>query len=506
MIAILLFFVFSLYLFRFELSVLQMQFYDIKRYLYYKKEKNILIKFKALALTIILINIITFIYFKVDFLFTAFFIYLLFSDRKEKIIKFKYTSRVKRIILIYILFIISLFFIFKNNYLIFFIFEILYLIFHRLITIFILLIEMPLEKIINLKYKRSAIKKIKRINPLIIGITGSYGKTSTKNYLYQLLSLKYRVCKTPKSYNTYLGIIKSINEEMTENCEIMIIELGADKLNGLDKILSFLEFDLSIITSIGPQHLKTFKTIENIVKEKSKILLKTKKHIVLNYNYEYLRVLNLNNIPPITTYSYYKGTDVYVDKINYKNNRSSFDLFYKSKKYHLDTNILGKHQIENLLGAIAIALLLDVKIELIAKKIKYLFNESHRMEIKHLNNMVVIDDSYNSNVYGFKCALDVIKNQEKYRILITPGVIELGKKWEQENRKLGEYAASKVDYVVLVGRNVTRPFYLGLLENGFLEEQIIIVDSFKEGMECINIIDKEKVLLIENDLPDFYLK
>lgn len=506
MVASFLFVIFSVYLFINELSILQMQFYEIKRYLYFKKEKKIINKFNALALALILINIITVVYLQQDYLFTILLIYLLFSERKEKIIKFKYTPRVKRLIGVYFLLIFTIFFVLRHKFLILFIFELIYIIFYRYVNILILLIELPIEKLINLKYKRKAINKLKRINPIIIGVTGSYGKTSTKNYLYQLLSLKYRVCKTPKSYNTYLGIIKSINDEMNENCEIMIIELGADKVNSFDKILSFLEFDISIITSIGPQHLKTFKNIDNIVKEKAKILDKTKKHIVLNYNYEYLRSINLNNEQPLTTYSYYLDTDICVKKITFKNNQSQFILTYKNKEYLFETNILGKHQIENLIGSITIALLLNIDIDLIRKKVLYLFNESHRMEIKYLKNLTIIDDSYNSNIYGFRCALDVLKSQDKYRILITPGVIELGKEWEKENRKLGEYTIDKVDLVVLVGRNVTRPFYQGLLNKGFMEEKIIIVDSFSEGMEYINNINEEKVLLIENDLPDFYLK
>ena len=325
-------------------------------------------------------------------------------------------------------------------------------------------------------------------------------------FLYQLLSLKYRVCKTPKSYNTYLGIIKSINEELSDNHEIMIIELGEDKLGSLDKTLKLINFDYSVITSIGPQHLKTFKTIDNIVKEKSKIFDKTSKCVFINYNYEYLRILDKSKYNNSVTYSYYGDCDMYVNDIKIDKDNTQFTLNVGSDKYNLNTNILGEQQIENLLGSIAIALHLGIDIKEIQKKIQYLENEPHRMQIRYDQNIKIIDDSYNSNIKGFKGAVDILNLQTNYRIIITPGVIELGESWERENRKLGEYIANKLDYAILVGKSVTRPLYLGLINKGFDESNILIVDTFKEGYEFAKSLNKDITLLIENDLPDYYLK
>lgn len=504
---------FSIYLLVEELSILQTQFYELKRYFLYKNTKRLMFFYVSL-ISLIIIGVPLFIYFDYSWLsavFTFLLILLFHQPYREKVVKFKYTSRVKRIITIYIclfiligLFILSL----ANKYhnIILIIYELLFFLFFKLIVSLTMICDKPVEALINYIFRIKAIKKLKRVNPILIGITGSYGKTSTKNYLYQLLSLKYRVCKTPKSYNTYLGVLKSINEEMDENCEIMIIELGVDKINGLDKVLSFLEFDYSIITSIGPQHLKTFKTIDNIVKEKSKILNNTKKKIFLNYNYEYLRMLNKDKYVSLISYSYYSDSDIYIEKLKLNNDKSEFTLNYLNNQYNIITNILGKHQIENLVGCISMSLCLGVEINQIQRKIKHLYNESHRMEIKYLDNIKIIDDSYNSNINGFKSALDVLKLQEGYKVLITPGVIELGTEWDEKNRELGKYAIDSTDFVVLVGKNVTRPFYLGLTMNGYSEDNILIVDTFKEGMEYIKQLKSNVVLLIENDLPDFYLK
>lgn len=508
------FLLFSLYFLDEELAILQTQFYELKRYLIYKKDKEKSQVRYILLISMILINLCLFIYYKLKFLIVLFpFILLLmfYQNHHKRIVKLKYTSRIKRIIMIYLIITIILgqLFIYLSklhSYIFLFSFEFLIMIIFKLFVSLVILIDKPIEKLITFKYQSKAVRKLKRVKPILIGITGSYGKTSTKNYLYQLLSLKYRVCKTPKSFNTYLGIMKSINEEMDENCEVMIIELGADKVKGLDKILSILEFDYSIITSIGPQHLKTFKTIDNILKEKSKIFAKTKKCIFLNYNCEYLRTLDLSRYCKSLTYSYYSDSDIYIDDIKTINNQTIFTLNTPNSKLNMATNILGKHQTENLLGSIVIAQYLGISIDKIANKIKYLINESHRMEIKQIGNIKIIDDSYNSNIKGFKCALDVLSVQEGYRVLITPGVIELGNEWERANRELGRYANGKVDFIVLVGKSVTRPLYLGLVTNGFNEENILVVDSFKEGKEYIESIKKEIVLLIENDLPDYYLK
>ncbi len=515
-ISLLIFFAFTIYLLIEELTILQAQFYELKRYFLYKNKKinKKKLLFYLLLIILLVATIFMFMFFDCSYLnivFTFILIPLFYKPHAKKIVKFKYTGRIKRIISIYLflylLLSVNVLFLANKYYAyILIIYESLFLSLFELIVSLTMTLDKPIETIINSIFKSKAIKKLKRIKPILIGITGSYGKTSTKNYLYQLLSQKYRVCKTPKSYNTYLGVLKSINEDMSENCEIMIIELGVDKINGFDKALSFLEFDYSIITSIGAQHLKTFKTLDNIVKEKSKILDKTKKIIFLNYNYEYLRMLNKEKYVPIISYSYYSDSDIYIENLKLENDRSKFILNYLNNKYDFSTNILGKHQIENLMGCIGLSLYLGIDIKHIQRKVQHLYNEKNRMEIKSIDNIKVIDDSYNSNINGFKAALDVLGLQVGYKVLITPGVIELGAEWEEKNRELGKYAIGLVDYVVLVGENVTRPFYLGLTMNGFSEDNILIVDSFKEGMDYLKQNKKNIVLLIENDLPDFYLK
>ena len=197
---------------------------------------------------------------------------------------------------------------------------------------------------------------------------------------------------------------------------------------------------------------------------------------------------------------------MYVNDIKIDKDNTQFTLNVGSDKYNLNTNILGEQQIENLLGSIAIALHLGIDIKEIQKKIQYLENEPHRMQIRYDQNIKIIDDSYNSNIKGFKGAVDILNLQTNYRIIITPGVIELGESWERENRKLGEYIANKLDYVILVGKSVTRPLYLGLINKGFDESNILIVDTFKEGYEFAKSLNKDITLLIENDLPDYYLK
>jgi UDP-N-acetylmuramoyl-tripeptide--D-alanyl-D-alanine ligase len=176
------------------------------------------------------------------------------------------------------------------------------------------------------------------------------------------------------------------------------------------------------------------------------------------------------------------------------------------KAYSFHTRLVGNHNVQNIAGAIAVANTLGIPMEKLIYPVKQLESVPHRLQLVKQGNRTILDDSYNSNKNGFKAALDTLAMFEDLRILMTPGMVELGEKQYEENKEAGMYAADKCDYAVLVGKEQTKPIQDGLLEAGFSQSKMILVDTLQEAFQMVNAISDErhKVVLIENDLPDNY--
>ncbi len=372
-------------------------------------------------------------------------------------------------------------------------------------------IAKPILKLFNNKYIKSARNIINSNKDMkIIGITGSYGKTSTKNIVTQILSEAFSVVMTPKSFNTTLGVTKSINENIKPYTEIFVCEMGAARLGEIKEICNIVKPDYSVITSIGPQHLTTFKSIENVQKGKFEIIVNSKDDstAVLNIDNEYIKdgiskfIKNKN----VITYSLSsKNANCYVENISMDENGSSFDVIYKGERICLKTKLLGKHNIYNIMCAVCIAKDLNVKNEQIIRAVKNVRPIEHRLELKRMNGVLALDDSFNSNPEGSKMAIECLSMfKDRYKVLVTPGMIELGDKEYELNKKLGEYATS-CDYVILVGNKTTAPIEDGLKEKGF--KDYIIAKDIYEAFSIINELKLKHsniVTLFENDLPDSY--
>ena len=167
---------------------------------------------------------------------------------------------------------------------------------------------------------------------------------------------------------------------------------------------------------------------------------------------------------------------------------------------------MGNHNVQNIAGAIAAANTLGIPMEKLVYPVKQLESVPHRLQLLRQGNRIILDDSYNSNKNGFKAALDTLAMFQEMRILMTPGMVELGAKQYDENKEVGVYAADKCDYAILVGKEQTRPIQDGLLQAGFAQNRMIVVDTLQEAFQMVNAIpnERQKVVLIENDLPDNY--
>lgn len=370
-------------------------------------------------------------------------------------------------------------------------------------------INRPVEQAIDRHYVSDAARILREMPDLtVIGVTGSYGKTSVKYFLNTLLSSKFNVLQTPGNYNTTLGVVRTIREQMKPFHEIFICEMGAREVGDIKEICDLVHPDYGIITSIGPQHLQSFHTVENIIATKFELAdaVPAEGKVFLNYDNNYIRGHKIDkNVVSYGTAGAaidYRAYDITVSP-----NGSTFKMKdAQGEEFEFHTRLVGNHNVQNIAGAIAVAHTLGIPMEKLRYPVKQLESVPHRLQLSRQGGRILLDDSYNSNKNGFMAALDTLAMFKELRILMTPGMVELGEKQYSENKEVGVYAADKCDYAVLVGREQTKPIQDGLLEAGFARSRMIVVDTLQEAFQMVNAIpdEKQKVVLIENDLPDNY--
>ena len=378
---------------------------------------------------------------------------------------------------------------------------------------------LPLEFTINNAYLRDAKKRIRNLKPKIIGITGSYGKTSTKYILNQILSKKYSVLMTPNSYNTPMGICKVIRGELTAEHEFFIVEMGAYRRGDIKELCQLAPPDIGILTAVGPQHLERFKSLENTAKAKYELIeaLPTDGLAVINSDNEICETLADKTVSvPVNRYSVKSkvnddAIDIRASDIKHSQNGLSFTVSATDVgNVEITTRLLGKHNVSNILAAIAVSLYCGMTLKDIQAAIRVLQPVPHRLELKPADTgVIVIDDSFNSNPEGAKAALEVLtdfaNDNDSKKVLVTPGMVELGEREYDENKKLGTHAAKVCDLVILVGDETTGPVLDGLKHENYPEHQIHKVKNLAEvQLQLAKNLKAGDVVLFENDLPDNY--
>lgn len=372
----------------------------------------------------------------------------------------------------------------------------------------------PLETTINNLYLKSAKRKINKLKPKVIAITGSYGKTSTKDFLASILSTRYGVLKTPGSFNTPMGICKIIRGELKPQHEIFIVEMGARAKGDIKELCELVKPEIGIITAIGPQHLEMFRTVENIMDTKYELIesLPTDGIAVFNNDDENCRRLSdQTKNKKVLRYGIEKNNEeMHLTARDISTNIQGIYFLAQNSKgsvvpFHC--GLLGKHNVYNILAAAAVALECGVSLKEIAKAVKMLEPSPHRLQLMQgAGGILVIDDAFNANPLGAKMAFEVLKEFKSGRkVLVTPGFIELGEREYEENKQLGIAAAKVCDLIFLIGPKKTKPIFEGLKEAGFPETNIFIEKSLNAATEIFkNILKAGDVVLFENDLPDTY--
>ncbi len=420
------------------------------------------------------------------------------------------------------------------------------------------LILFPVEEALRFYYLSSARRIIRAVDPLVIGITGSYGKTSTKEILAHILSSKYEVLKTPRSYNTLMGVCKVIREELQPKHKIFIVEMGAYKQGEIARICQLVRPKIGILTAIGPMHLERFKTLENVARAKYELIAALPHDGIAIFNADDSRVLALANatqgtghiaglpeakVGTVLRYAVmesgrdgsethpYETPDLWAEDLQFDGNGARFNVYQnvaagaglRPTSTAARIRLLGRHNVSNALAATLAASALippDYRVPLkdIIPVLAIMPPFEHRLQpVRGANDITYIDDAYNSNPVGAKIALEVLAAfQGGRKFLVTPGFVELGEIEAQENYKLGQAAAAVCDAVFLVGP----PERVQPIRQGFLEGRAALGSddgdrpsgdycfaTLKEAnLKLAELARPGDVVLFENDLPSIYLQ
>lgn len=361
--------------------------------------------------------------------------------------------------------------------------------------------------------KRWYVKKTKALldtytNLIKVGITGSYGKTSTKNIMGAVLGERYNTLITPASYNTPMGITRTIREYLKPIHEVFVCEMGADHVGDITELMKFVEPSIGVVTSIGPQHLQTFKTQDNIIHEKMQMIeLLPKDGLgVLNYDNEFIRNYPIHNSVRVVTCAIrWEKADYRAVHLSFSPAGTSFDVVHEGEVIPFETRLLGELNILNILFAVAVAREMHVSWELIQRGVRSMKQVEHRLEQKRINGRMFLDDAFNANPTGAAMALSVLSMMPARRWVVTPGMIELKERQDELNRAFGAQMKGKADEVILVGRHQTAAIQEGLRLSGFDMKHVRVVDCEKEAFAILwQEASSEDTILLENDLPDAF--
>ena len=379
-----------------------------------------------------------------------------------------------------------------------------------LLVALIVIINKPMEKMVYFYYRYKAVDKLKKMNIPVVGITGSYGKTSTKNIVNTILNAKLNSFASPKSFNTPFGLMNAINNYLDKFNDIFLAEMGAFKIGEIKQNCDLVKPKYGIITTIGEAHLESFGSRDNIMKGKFELVesLPSDGFAILNMDDEYQRKYKIKNNCKVYWISIEnKDADLYATDIKLSSSGTTFECIFKgdNKKYMFNTKLLGMHNVYNILDGILLGYKLGLTIEQLQRGVSSIKPIEHRLELKKFRNINIIDDAYNSNPVGSKRAVEVLGLMEGTKIIVTPGMIELGEKQYELNHKFGEYISKVCDYVILIGEKQTKPIYDGLVEDKYDDKKIFVLNDVRDAFPLISKLAKGTTyVLLENDLPDLF--
>ncbi len=370
--------------------------------------------------------------------------------------------------------------------------------------------SMPMEKGIQTLYFRDAQRILRQRPDLIcIGITGSYGKTSVKFILRTLLSERFQTLATPSSFNTPMGVTKVIRTSLRPSDQVFLAEMGARHVGDIRELCRLVHPSLGVLTSVGPQHLDTFRTIERVRDTKYELIESLPDNGCAFFSDDAgicRELYDKTEKPKMLAAVGNAGADVWAEDIQVSAQGSNFMLCTKNERVACHTVLLGEHNIRNIVLAASVCLYLGMSLREIGRGIGKVTGIEHRLQLRSMpGGVTMIDDAFNSNPSGSRAALDVLRAFPGRRLIVTPGMVELGDDEDAFNRTFGEHMADCADLAILVGPKHTSPIREGLLSKGFDPQKIVSVKSLDEATQYLKMhVQKGDTVLFENDLPDNY--
>lgn len=354
--------------------------------------------------------------------------------------------------------------------------------------------------------------KIKRLKHLkVIAITGSYGKTSTKEFLTTILSSKFNVLSTPEHKNSEIGIAQTILHNLNEKHEVFVVEMGSYNKGGIKLLCDMVRPWAGIVTGVNEQHLSTFGSMENLLSAEGgrELLMHLPGNGILLINGDNKYCVDLYKKANIHKRLYATSperiqADIWAQELSVHEDSLDFAAVTQDKHTtHFHVNVLGKQQIQNLLGAILMAKELGMSLEEISKACKKIKPEQGGMTLKNgLYGINVIDSSYSSNPDGVMADLDYLKTFEGKKVIIMTCLIELGYKSAQVHREIGQKIAEVCDLAIITTKDRFEDIRAGAEINGMREDRIKFSENSQQIFHAITTFCKEgDAVLLEGRVP-----
>ncbi len=374
----------------------------------------------------------------------------------------------------------------------------------------------PIQALDNRRFVQRAQRKLEEIAPLAIGITGSFGKTTTKVCAAAVAELRGPAYATPASFNSYLGVVRAVNEGLSTKHRTFIAEMGAYRRGDVAELCELVRPRIGVLTAIGPAHLERFGSLDEIEQAKGELAEALPEDGVLVTNADDERCLRAagRTTARVVLFSSAGAPDAELTaaEIAMAEGTTRFVLRRRTKdgveEVTVRARLLGRHNVANLLAAAGVGVSMELPLDAIGRALAQVSPPAHRLApiLNRQAGIVVIDDAYNSNPVGAAAALEVLASHEaERRLLVTPGMVELGERELEENERFGKHAAAVCDLVVLVGEERSRPILAGLAAASFPDDRIHVVANTSEAQALLaKTTRRGDVVLFENDLPDLY--
>jgi UDP-N-acetylmuramoyl-tripeptide--D-alanyl-D-alanine ligase len=372
----------------------------------------------------------------------------------------------------------------------------------------------PFERVIVGRYVRRATERLGRVSPTVVAITGSYGKTSTKGYVAHLLSGSRAVVASPASFNNRAGLARAVNEHLADGTEVFVAEMGTYGRGEIAELCTWLAPDIAVITAIGPVHLERFRSEESVVEAKAEILEGASCAVLVVDDprlaalagwceARHQRVRRVSAVDPAADVCVCEGPE-------------GLAVFVDGDRV-LDGVPLGARP-GNVACAVAVALELGLAVDVVAGRVATLPTTPHRLEAgSGAGGYVVLDDTYNSNPAGARAALEALAAMAPSagrRVVVTPGMVELGSRQAEENAVFAENAGKVASHLVVVGRTNRRALLRGARraggDSGSAPHRAgpvgcVVVDRRDQAVAWVRgHLGQGDIVLYENDLPDHY--